>query len=131
LPVVVAGLTAFGVLMSFGTGDPHWLSRAGALIAAVAAGAIIVQIVIEIHLEGKRSALEDRVHNLQDEAQATPLDDLASRLSAKRLEVHSGRLSRERLIVAAYVVGAAMVGEVLHGFGDLWMCAWLLCQAHS
>lgn len=133
LPAVVVCIIIAGVVLSFAKHDPHWLSRAGALIAAVAAVAVLMQISAEIRLEREREAVDARIGAAADGALAsTPLDDLEVRLTVNRLQVERSRITHERLQVALFVVTAAMIGELLHGFGDLVMCdGFKVCREHE
>lgn len=133
LPAVVLSIIIAGVVLSFSTHDPHWLNRAGALVAAVAAIAVLMQISAEIRLEREREAVDIRIGVAEDRAlPSTPLDDLEVRLTVNRLQVERSRITHERLQVAVFVVTAAMMGELLHGFGDLIMChGFTVCAKHE
>jgi hypothetical protein len=118
--------------MSFHTHDPHWLNRAGALLAAIAAGAILLQIKAELQIEKAREALIKQAKAPQTHQDIiTPLDALEARLIANRAEFRGAELARARLTVALFVIGTAVVGELLHGFGDLLMCfVFAVCASH-
>jgi hypothetical protein len=131
LPICVAVIVAWGVGVSLSTGDPHWLNRSGALVAAIAAAAILLQIKSEIELEEERTQLEAKAEDARDSTASGPLNRLEIQLTLKRLEVHRNELTRQRLSIASFVIGTAMVGELLHGFGDLLICyALRVCTAH-
>ena len=133
LPAVVVSIIVAGGVVSFATGNPHWLQRAGALIAALAAIAVLMQISAEIRLEREREAVDTRIGAAADGAlPSTPLDDLEVRLTVNRLQVERSRITHERLQVAVFVVTSAMIGELLHGFGDLAMCyGFNVCDKHE
>lgn len=133
LPAVVLSIILAGGTLSLVTHDPHWLNRAGALIAAVAAVAVLMQISAEIRLERDREAVDTRIGAAADGALAsTPLDDLEIRLTVNRLQVERSRITHQRLQVALFVVASAMIGELLHGFGDLAMChGFKVCDKHE
>lgn len=133
LPAVVLSIIVAGGVLSYAMGDPHWLQRAGALIAALAAVAVLMQISAEIRLEREREAVDTRIGAAADGALAsTPLDDLEVRLTVNRLQVERSRITHERLQVAVFVVTSAMIGELLHGFGDLAMChGFNVCDKHE
>jgi hypothetical protein len=119
LPGSVAALILIGIIVGISTGDPEWLKRFGALIAAVAAGAILLQVRTEMKIEEERKRLGEGTDQ-GDMADATsPMGALEHRLAAKRLERMQLGLTATRLKVAGYVVSCAIVGELLHGFGDL------------
>jgi hypothetical protein len=125
LPVLVVASIVGGVLLSIRTGDPECLKRAGALIAALGAGAILFQIAAEIRLEQQRSRIELAVEGekVRSSSSATPLEVLTIRLALARLDAERSAIARRRLALAGWVIATAMIGEMLHGFGDLVMCS--------
>jgi len=113
------------------TGDPHWLSRGGALIAALAAGAVLLQIALEIGLERARHQIEARHGETEPLEPLSPIDRLAKRLKESRDKRQVEGIEQQRLKIAFRVVSCAMLGELLHGFGDLLACQWLVaCVDH-
>ena len=86
-----------------------------------------------IRLEREREAVDTRIGAAADGAlPSTPLDDLEVRLTVNRLQVERSRITHERLQVAVFVVTSAMIGELLHGFGDLAMCyGFNVCDKHE
>ena len=131
LPFLIVGLMAVGVWLSISMHDPHWLNRSGAAIAAVAAGAILLQIRVEVKIEDRRKKLQEEAARTEEVDRSTPVGALEAKLAATRIERRHEALTTTRLMVAAYVVGCAMIGELLHGFGDLLMCSILaVCAAH-
>jgi hypothetical protein len=124
-------IVAAGVTLSLITRDPHWLNRAGALIAGCAAAAILLQIKAEMTLEHEREDLQHQAINARETEVTAPLDALELRLTLKRLQALRMQVENRRLVVASYVISGAMLGEVLHGFGDLVMCHVLsVCTPH-
>lgn len=122
-----------GGLLARETHDGHWFARSGALIAALAAGAVLVQIAVEIGLEHERHALEARREQSGPPGGLLmPIDRLAARIFENQTRQAVQRLERQRLRVALRVVVCAMLGELLHGFGEPLAC-WLFvaCQAHG
>jgi hypothetical protein len=76
-----------------------------------------------MQVETEREHLATKMNSInQDATVTTPLDELEIRLALNRIERGKAQLSRRRLAVAAFVVSGAMLGELLHGFGDLLMC---------
>lgn len=128
----VAALILAGIGLGIATHDPEWLRRAGAAIAAIAAGAILLQIRTEVRIEGERRNLEGAMDGGEEADEISPMRAIELRLIAKRLErMHFG-LTATRLKVAGYVISAAIVGELLHGFGDLLMChVFAICANHQ
>jgi hypothetical protein len=105
--------------------DPHIAGRGGALISAMAAGAILYQILYEVQLEDSRRALE--VAPSTDPEPIRPIDQLAERLLERERKLAMAALTTRRLRLASYVVSCAISGELLHGFGDLIFCSLLHC----
>lgn len=132
LPVLIIAIIIAGVYLSFLTHDPHWLNRAGALIAAVAAPLIIVQILVEIRLEREKEAVDTRIRetNKHNWVEA-PINKLKHRLEINNLQTKRSQILGRRLQVAIFVVVTVMIGELLHGFGDLIMCyGFGVCAIH-
>ena len=130
-PALVVLLVGGGGWLAWFTQDPHWLNRAGALVAAAGAAAILLQINAEMRMEEERAGLEARANRAREAAGSGPLDALELRLNLKRLEHTRGALAKRRLMIATYVVSMAMLGELLHGFGDLLMCHAFGVCAHA
>jgi len=121
-PALVTALVLGGGWLAWFTHDPHWLNRAGALVAAAGAAAILLQISTEMRLEEQRARLELQADRVREDAGSGPMETLELRLELKRLERYRSALAKRRLVIASYVVSIAMLGELLHGFGDLLMC---------
>ena len=130
-PALVAVVVLGGGWLAWFTHDPHWLNRAGALVAAAGAAAILLQIRTEVLLEEERATLERQADRAREADGSGPMEALELRLELKRLEPRRSALARKRLIIAAYVVSMAMLGELLHGFGDLLMCQAFRVCAHG
>ena len=106
--------------------EPRSLERSGAAIAAIAAIAVLFQIRTELKIEEERNALSRQAQEAQEVEDTSPIGALQSRLVRKRIELLQAGLVRARLRVAAFVVTGAMLGELLHGFGDLIACHLLI-----
>jgi hypothetical protein len=120
---LVCVIISFGGFLSVSTGDPHWLDRAGAAVAAFSAGAVLYQIIVEVKIEEQRGKLSEDMHRIEEGLdQLSPIGLLETRLVRKRMERMQSTLIHDRLRVATFVVIGAMVGEALHGFGDLIAC---------
>lgn len=117
---------ALGAWASVWLNDPRALERSGAAIAAIAAAAVLFQILTELKIEEERTTLSRQEQDAQEVEGASPLGALQARLIRKRMEVLQAGLVRARLRVAAFVVTGAMIGELLHGFGDLIACHLLI-----
>ena len=131
LPLSVVGLVLGGIGLSVSTHDPEWLKRSGAAIAAVAAGAILIQIRTELTIEAKRKSLDEENARAESVDRTMPIGALEAKLAMRRIELKQAGLTTMRLVVAGYVVTCAMIGELLHGFGDLLICSLLsICASH-
>jgi hypothetical protein len=123
LPILIGIAIVGGGWLSVVRGDPQWLNRSGALVAGIAAAGVLLQIRAEMQVETEKEHLARKMNSIgQDATVTTPLDELEMRLTLNRLEREKAQLARRRLAVAAFVVSGAMLGELLHGFGDLFMC---------
>jgi len=123
LPILIGIAVVGGGWLSVVRGDPQWLNRSGALVAGIAAAGVLLQIRAEMQVETEKEHLATKMNSIsQDATVTTPLDELEMRLTLNRLEREKAQLARRRLAVAAFVVSGAMLGELLHGFGDLFMC---------
>ncbi|WP_157202009.1 hypothetical protein [Massilia sp. Root335] len=114
------------------TGDGHWVNRGGAGIAALGAASILPQIMEEMRLEDEARELEEK-HGQRNwnPVPRTRIEELESELAAKALKEKMSRVRGERLYIASRVVVTAMIGELLHGGGDLAACSLLIaCAAH-
>lgn len=130
-PVVLL-VFALSVFMAQHTGDGHWVNRGGAVIAAIAAGSIVLQIMIEMGLEERQREL-DAQNDLPSpvSARPSPIERLSLILTKKAVAEQSLGLKRQRLRVAFRVVVAAILGELLHGLGDVVACGFITCLPHE
>jgi hypothetical protein len=87
---------------------------------------VLFQIRTELKIEEERNALSRQAQEAQEVEDTSPIGALQSRLVRKRIELLQAGLVRARLRVAAFVVTGAMLGELLHGFGDLIACHLLI-----
>ncbi|MDN3920123.1 hypothetical protein [Roseateles violae] len=118
LPAAAIAVFLASLLLAWWKHDAHWVQRGGALISALAAAAILLQILHEMRLEESRHEIETQGAQEQGEA-IGPIDALATRIAGRQRERAIEELKRSRLRIAGYVVGCAIAGELLHGFGDL------------
>ena len=134
LPTTIAIVLTISVVIGVWAGDPHWLNRGGAAIAAVSAGAILFQITTELKIEEERKKLEhdaEATENNRSIDTLSPKNNLEVKLIKKRIEHLRTELGRTRIKVVKYVVFSTMFGEFLHGYGDLIMCyLFLNCFIH-
>lgn len=111
--------------------DAHWVNRGGALIAALAAGSVLLQIVVEIELERRRVKVESRMAgSIHSPESMSVIERKAMQMEKNKIHQQVEDLEQQRLRVVLNVVVCAMVGELLHGFGDLIICALALHCGH-
>ena len=127
LATVVALVIAGSMVLAWHFGDPHIVNRGGALVAALAAGGVLLQIVYEVRLEESRRKLEEAMPPPEGRSQM-PTDVLADKLIEQKRLLSMADLTKRRLRVASCVVLCAMVGETIHGFGDLMFCSVVACS---
>lgn len=124
-------------LLAVHLSDAHWVCRGGAAIAALAAGAVGLQIAVEISIERQRHTLQGHDEaargRVPEEATAfSALERLALRIHKIQVSERLSRLDSYRLQMALRVVLCAMFGELLHGFGDQLACLLLMtCVMHG
>lgn len=97
--------------------DPHWINRGGAFLAAVAAAFAILEASLENRIKNEKSQEEkDHQHknNFSDFISIT-----ATRIRHARFRQANSKLSSEKLKTVFFSSMIAIIGELLHGFGDL------------
>lgn len=82
-PALVTALILGGGWLAWLTHDPHWMNRAGALVAAAGAAAILLQISTEMRLEEERARLELQADRAREDAGGGPMEALELRLELK------------------------------------------------
>ena len=118
LPILVGVVIIGGVFIAGVTDDSHWMNRAGALVSAIAGCAILWQVAFEVGLDSEARLLPT-IANSSESKSALPMSDLGRTLEANRLEERHHELHRARIRVSRSVIVFAVIGELLHGFGDL------------
>lgn len=119
LTVCVASTLALGCVLATLTGETHWVNRAGALIAAIAALSGYAQLRVELSLAQHLAADTPLGSVSQDRSGVGPIERLRLRLRSVARERARERADAERLHLAASVVAVASFGELIHGFGDV------------
>jgi hypothetical protein len=132
LTVVVGLVLIASLVLAWYLGRPHIANRGGALVSALAAGGVLLQIRYEVRLEESRRKLEEEMPAAAPQS-LMPTDVLADKLLERERLSSMADLTRRRLRVASCVVLCAMAGEAFHGFGDLIVCSVVVCssQAHE
>lgn len=101
-----------GYFLSYRTHDPHWMNRAGAAIVAAEA-------IIAIAEYQRRSRL-NRVQQFYLSRKRAQILSGESHLDLTRTEeILETEIRRAEFNVLMLAVVIAMLGELLHGFGDL------------
>lgn len=94
--IIAFAILLIGVWWAFTTHEPEWLNRAGALIVCTESIVLVAEFL-------RRSRLQDlQAHNIEN----------------PYLESESRRAERHVLVIA---ISLAIIGEFLHGFGDILM----------
>jgi len=92
------------------THDAHWMNRAGAAIVAVEGIIAVVEFSRRKRLEQTRSLTISKTQ--RDRHSESPH-------SHKRLDILDREIRKAELQVFVLALFCAVVGELLHGFGDL------------
>ena len=109
-------LIVLGFISAVARCEPHAFDRIGAMITACAAALVVWQIAMEMALETERhaTAVSDGSPGL------SPIMVRALARAAASIRRRDERHYRYmRLRVAAFVAVNAVLGEIIHGFGDL------------
>jgi hypothetical protein len=108
-------IVAVFVLIAVMKDDPHWINRGGAFLAACAAVAVL-----------KQTFLEERRRHVGEAGAGTkkiplwsPFGRWMVRQDERALTIRLRELDTERVRIIFVSAVTAVVGEVLHGFGDL------------
>lgn len=115
-------LTLFG-WRATAVGDPHLFNRAGATVAAVSALFVLMQVAIE-NSEGNAAAGQKQLlSKLRREvaSESEKIPQAAQRILRTELESLEKILQRARIEMAVVVGLFASLGEVIHGWGDLFI----------
>jgi hypothetical protein len=114
--VNIAILITFWIF-SYALGNPHLFQRSGALVAALAALLVILQLVDELQFEEQRKVLEQDRMKSGIPVAGTP--DVEFRVRQKIYRSQVGALARRRIGTAFLAAICAVLGELVHGYGDL------------
>jgi hypothetical protein len=120
LLISVAVLLAFatactGFCLAYRTGDFHWMNRAGAGVVALQAIAIVVEFLRRDRLQALFRQKLIAIVRGPDEIDYEQSPELKALTFLER-EI---KKAESRVLIVAVLL--AMVGELLHGFGDLLM----------
>ena len=118
LLILVVAVFVIFLIISFIAHDSHWLNRGGALITACAAGAVFFQIRLEIDIEKEKHKLKNSSYKATRTYAISPIEEKAQNLMSNKTNHQDSRLNEKRLRIGAVVAFSALIGELLHGFGD-------------
>jgi hypothetical protein len=121
LAIIISVLAVFGAtFLAIEHGEPEWVKRGGAFVAAVAAFLAIVEATVEHKVrvfEAGKPSLEEGEDGRG--LFGTGALRLADRIRQTRFRESFGELSESKLKDVFLISGLAVTGELLHGFGDL------------
>jgi len=96
--------------------DAHWVNRGGAAIVALQGIAAVIEF-------GRRRRLQEVIATLAREIDSVDLQsgtsDRDHQLRTKKSHILAAEAERAERTTFDVVVGLAVLGELLHGFGDL------------
>jgi hypothetical protein len=96
-------------------GDPHIVQRGGALLAAISAMLAIIEAFVEQKVRATGSEIEREVVKGSGH---TAISRLEYRIRNARFRADAEQLSSEKIRAVFLISSIAILGEVLHGFGD-------------
>lgn len=121
--LIIFLVVGMSVGFALGTNDPHWVQRGGALLAAISALIIIGAVSLEVQ---EAQASHERVPERQRAlGLGQSVQTLARRIAKTRMRTKLETLSAQRLRMVFVHSFLAVLGEILHGFGDLLFTALL------
>lgn len=103
-----------GYYMARCSGDPHWMNRAGAAVVAAEGVIVVVEFIRRSRLQ---KIFYNAMLNARKEQDVRGGGDTQKR--AKVLNTLEHEIERAELHVLVVAILLAMVGELLHGFGDI------------
>ena len=115
-------LLAGGFLLSISTGDCHWLNRSGAALVASEIFVVVAELRRDSRLMEVLEVNDPKANafTTQEEAKSR---ELYRQLLRKKVDQ-----ARSHPIILASAL--AVVGQILHGFGDLILGIFMTCVQH-
>jgi len=108
-------------LISYLGGNPHLFQRSGALVAALGAIIVVLQLLDEIKFEEERSKMlaiaEQETKNIS--SQLVGSQEVESRLRQRVYRSRAEVLRQRRIGTAVAASVCVFFGELVHGYGDL------------
>jgi hypothetical protein len=99
--------------------DPHWVQRGGALLTAIAASLAIFDAFVEHKVRLGEVSKPDRPNGMVGEDGVAI--GLLNRIRQAKFRSRYTSLSSEKLRTVFLISCIAVFGELLHGFGDLFI----------
>lgn len=109
--LIVIGASAF---LSIHYNDPEVMRRGGALLAAIAASMAILEAFLEHHVH-----IVEVAKPTEPNPFGTAPVSILRRVQQGRWRLEHKQLSDEKLRTVILISCIAIVGELLHGFGDI------------
>jgi hypothetical protein len=124
LVLVAACLLITGILVARWLNDVHVVQRFGSLISGAAALFVFGQVSFELALEKEKEQLQTQKTQRMLWDYFVPRELLEATAEGRRGEAIN-TLVRRRMRFVLVVALTAMVGEIVHGFGDI-LCSPLI-----
>lgn len=109
-------VVATSIRLTFVLHDQHWVQRGGALLAALAAFLAIFEAFVEHRVQEHEAA---RPRESEEKGLRYEILTMAQRIKQARFRTAHVALSGEKLRTVFFISSIAVIGEILHGFGDL------------
>lgn len=114
---------AFCIYLAVRSGDPGWIKRGGALLTALAVSLLLVHWAVEKMHSAVGHHPEDKAAPPPPDAEATGLvTKLARKLRMRKEQQRKRQLGRWADAIIILHCLLAILGEVLHGVGDIGFC---------
>lgn len=116
-------------IVAVGRQEPHDFGRSGSLLVIVSLGLVAYQFLYETSAERRRETII-RWLQLRNETSFQFAVDQAGDTEQQANHLIHGLIWRSRLAIVITSVGIGVVGEIIHGFGDLlfeFTCHALMC----
>jgi hypothetical protein len=105
---------ALGAYLAWCLDDPHWMNRSGAAVVAIQAVAGLAE-----YARRRRLGRLERSTAPAREAHARTAGEHGTSLEEKKLHFLEEEVAKSEFQALAIVLSLAAVGEIVHGFGDL------------
>jgi CHASE3 domain sensor protein len=124
-------LVLVGILVSLCAEDPHYLERFGALIAAIGAILVVVQIRFDLAVEREFQQLLRQIDEGDQSVRSHVMDEVTERIKQQSKAKAHEEAKHSRTAAAVIVAAITACGELLHGWGEVLMCYIMHCTGAS